>query len=129
MKTHVVVVATRFGSGNWSIDEHPAAAMVRRQIRAAKLWLPPKQSAVVIVDNMSPDDAAAAMRAACANESDALIICVKNEDWARGFGYELGAWRWAVKKVLPSLALVKDAIVYLMQDSLRLAAPALPQIA
>ena len=44
-----------------------------------------------------------------------LTDVVRNGDWRFGHQYELGAWRWAVLKVLPTLGLSAETIIYLMQ--------------
>ena len=118
--THVFVVATRFSATSTGAAEHPAAAMVQRQIAAARRWLPLGRSALVIVDNNSSAEASGVLHSLCAAEPG-LVIYSLNHDWALGYGYELGAWRWAVSRVLPDLAgLAHDAIVYLVQDGVNL---------
>lgn len=72
---------------------------------------------MVLVDNASP--AAGAVRKAA---HVAGMVYARNDDAVdNGFGYELGAWRWAVAHVLPKVGLAEDAVVYLVQDTLFLA--------
>lgn len=134
--THAVVLAARFTRSAM------VTAMIERHARSTLTYLPANGSSVlIIVDNGSPREVADVLRGACEQHGPSIIYA-KNTDWRDGFGYELGAWRWAVRAVLPSLEqqqqpigssselrrrrLADDAIVYLMQDSVALAHAALP---
>ena len=148
MITHVVVAAARHlepASASATIAQWLADVLGRR-------LLPPRpRSLVLFVDNASPPPAARALRDACARASAAGPIevrYVRNQDWADGFGFELGAWRWALRHSLgkttttttsssssgggeggaddAELSIATDALLYLTQDSLRLWRPALP---
>ena len=97
--------------------------MVRRVVHeqaVVKRHVLPKSSLLIFVDNDTPSAAGDAMRAACKKEG---LLYVRNANWSRGFGFELGAWRWAVLHELPTHVgvLAPDTLVYLMQDSMTLA--------
>lgn len=117
--THVVVVASRFGNSDGSLIE----AMIQRQRHVRTFYLPAGRNALVVVDNNSPSAAATVLASACQR---ADLVYTRNEQWALGFGYELGAWRWAILKELPRLLLAREALVYLTQDSVTLSETALP---
>jgi hypothetical protein len=127
--THAIVAAARFPHGG---DAEKARGMVeawRKHVLLAELLPPRGRAVLIIVDNCSPKAVEKALRAACTSNSSGThprIIYARNDAWVSGYGFELGAWRWAMRHVLPSLGLVQDALVYFVQDSLRLALPALP---
>lgn len=117
--THVAVAAARHSDAARAIS-----TCDRWRQEDAKPMLPPGRSVVVIVDNASPEPARTALRERCQNGRDRIYA--RNDDWSLGYGFELGAWRWAILHVLPSLPLRPDAIIYFTQDSLQFNQPALP---
>ena len=129
--THVVIAAARF------TEAAAVRPTIARQSRARQAFLPAAASALVVVDNGSPTAAADELRSVCGEPEDCgswynhtcgrSCHYLRNGDWEAGFGYELGAWRWAVQRELPRWPnLAADALVYLLQDSTMLARPALP---
>ena len=121
--THAVVAATRYTGANGADAAAGMCERWRRDVLQAGL-LPPS-SVFYAVDNASPAPVQDALRRAC-HDPEARMRYARNDDWAAGRGFELGAWRWAVLHVLPTLPLAEDALVYLLQDSLYLRRPALP---
>lgn len=111
--THAIVIATRFDRASPEVE----AMVLRHRDSARKLSV--QHAAIVVVDNGSPEQVAATLRIACSRTN---ISYARNEAWAQGYGYELGAWRWAVQRALPSIVppLASDAIIYFVQDSLTL---------
>lgn len=122
--THVVVLAARFTRSSM------ASNMVRKQAHSVRRFLPSNRSAMIIVDNASPHAVAVELKGTCERLDDAAhCIYARNGDWERGFGYELGAFRWALRETIPTVLssrLAPNAILYFMQDSLTLAHDALP---
>lgn len=111
--THVVVAASRFGAfprANKTLDR--VREIVRNQADVRRRVLPANSSLVLFVDNDTPSPAGEVMRAECEKQG---LLYERNGDWRFGHQYELGAWRWAVLKVLPTLGLSADTIIYLMQ--------------
>ena len=111
--THVVVVAARFGQfpkANRTLDT--VRRIVSSQAAVLRRVLPKGSSTVLFVDNATPSLAGDVLREECARHG---LRYARNDEWSAGYGYELGAWRWAVLKVLPTFDLATDAIVYLMQ--------------
>lgn len=111
--THVVVAAAHYGPDN-------ASQALRREVlalqrAAADAWLRPASTAgrslFLVVENDAAERSRAAVEAA-------TLAYARNEDYGDGFGFELGAWRWAVARALPAARLCDDAVVYLTQDSL-----------
>ena len=106
---HVIVASAHYG------DDDASQALMRRLLEqhsaATRQWLPRlERSLVLVVENDAFERSRGAVEAL--NLSYAL-----NRDYP-DFGFELGAWRWALKVVLPSLEICADAVVYLTQDSL-----------
>ena len=110
--THVVVVAAR-----WNADPDRMVWTLRKLSNGWRRYLPRNRSAVVIVDNLSPLAVGDQLRAEC---SGVRVVYTRNKDHAYGRGFELGAWRWAMRHVLPGLNMRDDTILYFTQDSLSL---------
>ena len=52
------------------------------------------------------------------------LVYARNDDAEKGgWGYELGAWRWAMHHVLPGLDVAPDAYIYMLQDSIFIQTP------
>ena len=107
-KTHVVVAAAHYQRDNASqaLMQH----ILSLQREAREKWLGPFESLFLVVEN--DDDAYSRAPVEAAGLSYA-----RNEAYPE-FGFELGAWRWAVTRVLPGADVCDDAVVYLTQDSL-----------
>ena len=117
--THVVVLAAHYSCLLCSTP----TKNVREHASKLQQWFPARRWAAVVVDNNSSDAAAQRMAWACGNASG--FVYTRNEEQPT-FGYELGAWRWAVRRILPTLAMAADAVVYLLQDTAFLTGPPLP---
>ena len=111
---HAVVVAWHYGADNES------QALMRRilaqQVEARDRYLGPR-SLFLVVENDAADASREAVEAAG-------LAYARNGDYP-DFGFELGAWRWAMRRALPGAGLCADAVVYLTQDSLVLNRPPL----
>ena len=91
--THVVVVAARFGQypkANRTLDT--VRKIVSSQAAVLRRVLPKGSSTVLFVDNATPSLAGDVMREECARHGLRYAL---NGEWSAGYGYELGAWRWA----------------------------------
>jgi hypothetical protein len=89
----VVVVAARFGQypkANRTLDT--VRKIVSSQAAVLRRVLPKGSSTVLFVDNATPSLAGDVMREECARHGLRYAL---NGEWSAGYGYELGAWRWA----------------------------------
>ena len=100
--THVVVVAARFGQypkANRTLDT--VRRIVSAQATVLRHVLPKGSSTVLFVDNATPSLAGDVMREECARHG---LRYARNDEWSAGYGYELGAWRWAGVSNVPAWA-------------------------
>mmetsp|Transcript_26009 Transcript_26009/g.41865 ORF Transcript_26009/g.41865 Transcript_26009/m.41865 type:complete len:306 (+) Transcript_26009:3-920(+) len=108
--THVIVIASYFGANQQKVMRD----LLSKQHEVRDTVLPGSPfGKMILVDNSSP--LGPEVERLC---SEYGIEYTRNEDTDNGFQRELGAWRWAVKKVLPRLPLYDDSIIYFLQDSM-----------
>ena len=104
---HAVVLAAHYDArSNASLEFRDEIFALHEAARST--WMP--RGLVLVVEN----DAIALSARAAAKRG---LAYARNRDYP-SYGFELGAWRWALREELPRLNLCDDAVIYLTQDSL-----------